>query len=77
MSANQADSDREKQRVTELELSLMHLQKDYESLNEVVLENAKRLDSMSKTIQQLTDRLSAAEDPEPVRNAEDEKPPHY
>ena len=77
MNANQPDSDRDGQRVTELELSLMHLQNDYESLNEVVLENAKRLDSMSNMIQQLTDRISDAKDPEPVRKAEDEKPPHY
>jgi len=55
----------------------MHLQNDYDSLNEVVLENANRLEKMSAMIQQLTARIeTAAGDPAP-RKLEDEKPPHY
>jgi len=77
MNSNQPAGERDKNRLTELELSLMHLQNDFESLNEVVLDNARRIDSMSKLIQKLTDRLEASEDPEPTRNAEDEIPPHY
>jgi len=67
----------QKKRVTELESTMMHLQADYDALNEVVLENANRLEKMSALIQQLTARLeSAASDPAP-RKLEDEKPPHY
>jgi len=66
-----------KQRITELESTLMHLQNDYDSLNEVVLENVNRLEKMSAMIQQLTARIeTAAGDPAP-RKLEDEKPPHY
>lgn len=67
----------QKQRVTGLESTLMHLQNDYDSLNEVVLENANRLEKMASLIQQLTARVeSASSDPAP-RKLEDEKPPHY
>ena len=65
-------------RLTELETSMMHLQNDYDSLNEVVLENARRLEKLTGMLQRLTERVdsSAAESAVP-RNAEDEKPPHY
>ena len=64
-------------RITELELSLMHLQKDFESLSDVVIENGKRLDEVKLLLQRLNDRIDQkAEKPE-VRNLEDEKPPHY
>ncbi len=64
-------------RLTELETSLMHLQSDYDSLNDVVLENAKRLDKLSSLLQKLTSRIEAVTEPVEQRNAEDEKPPHY
>ena len=73
----EAELAKQKQRVTELESTLMHLQNDYDALNEVVLENANRLEQMSASIQRLTARLeSASSDPAP-RKLEDEKPPHY
>ena len=67
----------QKQRVTELESTLMHLQADYDALNEVVLENANRLERMSSMIQQLTARLESAAGDTAPRKLEDEKPPHY
>ena len=71
--------DREKnaQRLTKLETSMMHLQNDFDSLNAVVLENARRLERMANTIQTLSDRLQAAIEPTSERDAEDEIPPHY
>ena len=69
--------DRNEQRLTNLESTIMHLQNDYESLNQVVLETARRLDTMVKRMQQLTDQIAAANDPQPARRPEDEKPPHY
>ena len=67
----------QKERVTGLESTLMHLQNDYDALNEVVLENANRLEKMSSLIQQLTARLEAASTDTAPRKLEDEKPPHY
>lgn len=64
-------------RLTELETSMMHLQNDYDSLSEVVLENARRIEQMAKAIQRLTDRLQASTEPQSDRDAEDEVPPHY
>jgi len=55
----------------------MHLQKDYDALNEVVLENANRLEKMSAMIQQLTARIESASGDTAPRKLEDEKPPHY
>ncbi len=73
MTSNDRDSDR----MTELEFSMMHLQKDFESLNEVVLQNGKRMDELKSLIQRLSDRLDASLDPAEPRSLEDEKPPHY
>ena len=64
-------------RLTNLETSMMHLQNDFETLNEVVLDNARRLERMANTIKALSDRLQAASAPTPQREAEDEVPPHY
>ena len=64
-------------RLTNLETSMMHLQNDVETLNEVVLENARRLERMANTIKALSDRRQAASEPTPQREAEDEVPPHY
>lgn len=66
-----------KQRITELESTLMHFQNDYDALNEVVLENANRLEAMSALIKQLTARIDSASTETPPRKLEDEKPPHY
>lgn len=55
----------------------MHLQNDFESLNEVVLENGRRLDDLQSLLQRLTDKFDAKQADEPERDPEDEKPPHY
>ncbi|MDA7918486.1 SlyX family protein [Mariniblastus sp.] len=70
-------SERNRKRITELESSMMHLQNDYESLNEVVLENVQRLEKMRLIIERLESRLRASSESEPERKAEDEVPPHY
>ena len=66
-----------KERVTELESSQMHFQKDYDSLNEVVLDLANRLERMTLAVERLSRRVEANSEPESPRNLEDEKPPHY
>lgn len=72
---NQVERDRK--RITELESSMMHLQNDYESLNEVVLENVQRLEKMRLIVERLESRLRAGSESESERKAEDEVPPHY
>lgn len=64
-------------RLQAVETSMMHLQKDYDSLNEVVLENVRRMEQLAKSVQRLTDRLDSAAESPTERNAEDERPPHY
>jgi len=65
-------------RLTALESSMMHLQNDYDSLNEAVLENTRRLEKLVVMLERLTQRVDAASaDGSTPRNAEDEKPPHY
>ena len=64
-------------RITDLESSLMHLQNDYDTLNEVVLENANRLEKMTAMIAQLNRRLDSAASDTSGGTLEDEKPPHY
>ena len=73
MEENQNNSDR----INNLEASVMHLQKDYDALNEVVLENVLRIEKLTKTIQGLTDQIQSLSEPRAKRSAEDEIPPHY
>lgn len=64
------------ERVTDAEIALTHLQQDYESLNEVVLEQQKRIEQLEAHIQRLETKIESNSDPE-VRDAEAERPPHY
>jgi uncharacterized coiled-coil protein SlyX len=64
-------------RLQNLELSLMHLQNDYDQLNEVVIDQAKRLDQLQRSIAKLTDQVQASKQPDEPRDPEAEKPPHY
>ncbi|MEL7497139.1 MAG: SlyX family protein [Planctomycetota bacterium] len=65
------------QRLTELETKLTYLQKDYESLNEHVLENTKRLEEIKMIVKRLVDQQQSSQQDSAPRNLEDEKPPHY
>ncbi len=68
----------DQQRITELEITLAHLQRQYDLLNEVVTEQTSRLDRAVKRIEkweQNVDRLKNAV--ETGSDPLDEKPPHY
>ena len=73
MNADGKDSER----ITNLETAIMHLQNDFEALNEVVLSNSRRLDDLQALLQRLTDKFEAQQGETEERNPEDEKPPHY
>lgn len=70
--------DKNTKRLADLESALAYLQKDYDALNETVLENTQRLEQLKNTVDRLTTQLqglaNASSEP---RRIEDEKPPHY
>jgi len=63
-------------RIVETEIALTHLQQDYESLNEVVLQQQKTIEGLLAKVQKLEGKIDANSEPE-VRDAASEKPPHY
>lgn len=65
-------------RVTEVEIQLTHLQRTYEQLNEVVIEQAKDILSLRKQVSKLKEALEESKaQPSAPPEARDEKPPHY
>lgn len=66
------------QRMTELEIQIVHLQRLYEQLNEVVTSQALEADRMQRRIEQLQTQLKEMkEKPSEAIDPLDEKPPHY
>ncbi len=65
-------------RITELEFVVTHLQKTIQDLNEVIIEQGKRIDTMQREVRLLASDLRQVRDSsrEP-RRVEDEIPPHY
>ena len=66
----------DQERLVEAEIALTHLQRDYESLNEVVLGQQRAIKTLSGELAKLQAKLNSSSDPE-VRDAESERPPHY
>lgn len=66
------------ERVTELEIQLAHLQRQYDQLNEVVTEQASLSDRMSRQIRELQEQVKELKT-KPLAEGDplDEKPPHY
>jgi uncharacterized coiled-coil protein SlyX len=71
----EAQISRQNQRLNDLELHTMHMQKDFETLNQVVLEQGKKLDQLLERLKRLTGQLAIVQASMP--EAPDEKPPHY
>lgn len=70
----------EKDRLTELESHLAHLQRFTEQLNEVVTEQAGQLVILRRTVTRLESQIKdLRERPQASEGADlfDEKPPHY
>lgn len=66
------------ERMTELEIHLVHVQRMYDQLNEVVTSQAMEADRMQRRITQLQTQIKELKE-KPVSQADplDEKPPHY
>ena len=66
-----------KARINDLESSLGYLQRDFESQNEMILLDAKRINKLEKAVERLAGKIETMSNPESIRDLEDEKPPHY
>jgi SlyX protein len=65
------------ERVVDLELLVTHLQRDIETLNQVVLDQRKELDALQRLIARLDDRVAQMGEGDEPRDLVAEKPPHY
>ncbi len=72
-------SSEDSDRIAQLEFDLVHLQRLYDQLNEVVTEQALTSDGMRRTIIELTKQVKAekGKSSEESIDIENEKPPHY
>jgi len=65
-------------RVTELEEALTHQQRTVDDLNQVVLQQERRIAAFEATIARLTSELATLSDSAIERRTlEDDRPPHY
>ena len=64
-------------RITELEIRFSEQQKTIDDLNEVVLEQGKRIDLLESRLTMLKAKLDAFAEPGLVDPRASEKPPHY
>jgi SlyX protein len=72
-----ADADRQVERLTELEMLVMHLQHDLEQMNEVVLRQQAEIDKLKTTISRLQEDLSGLAEDQDGAGPPLERPPHY
>ena len=66
----------EADRINDLEQQCMYLQRDFETLNQVVLEQGRQLDQIKLMLEQMGQRIDGAQTYQPP-SLQDEKPPHY
>jgi SlyX protein len=64
-------------RVVELENLVTHLERDLDTLNEVLLSQQKQLDTLGKLVARLDDRVARLGDDDEPRDPTEERPPHY
>ncbi len=64
-------------RVTELEILVMHMQADFQKINSVVLDQQREIDALTKSLDRLGSKVDKlGEEPE-KRDPLQERPPHY
>ncbi len=65
-------------RLNDLEMLFMDLQRTVESLDEVVRQQHRRLDTLEQAVVRLAGHMDhTADEPDQVRATLDERPPHY
>ena len=67
----------EASRLTDVEMSLTHLQKDFETLSDTVWQQNKLLESLNRKIESLTRQMQSSDEGDEERDLLAEKPPHY
>jgi SlyX protein len=72
MSDNAAEA-----RIEALEVRVAHQERVIEDLNTSVTEQWKRIDTLSKQVERMMDRLQRVEDTVPSSDAPEPPPPHY
>ncbi len=66
------------ERITHLEMMVMHLQKTVSDLDASILDQHRRIESMQREMLRLANDLRSARDMAiEIRRPEDEIPPHY
>ena len=67
-----------KNRLNNIEMSLGYLQRDFESQNEMILVDAKRILKLEETVKRLNETVELLSSQSNLPGKpEDEKPPHY
>lgn len=65
-------------RINDIEVKLEYLQRDYETQNEMLIVDAKRILKLEKAVKRLAETVELhSSSSELPRKPEDEKPPHY
>lgn len=64
-------------RLTNLEMSVAHLQHDLDTLGKAVLDNTEKLDQVFSMFKRINAQMENAVNEQQDRKPEDEKPPHY
>ncbi len=64
-------------RLVEVELSLTHLQHDFDKLNGVVLSQQSVIDDLYKELSRAHALIEALEEGPEIRDPEAERPPHH
>ena len=65
-------------RINDLEMKLEYLQRDYETQNEMLLVDAKRILQLEAIVKRLGETVELmSSNSESPKSLEDEKPPHY
>jgi SlyX protein len=65
------------ERLVTLELLVTHLERDLATLNSVLLDQQKEIESLKRLVNRLDDRVTRLADDEEQRDPGEERPPHY
>ena len=76
-SARDMPDSNSEERLVKLEFLVTHLEHELATMNSVVLEQQKQIDTLKRTAARLDDRVARLADDEERRDPGEERPPHY
>jgi SlyX protein len=65
------------ERVTELEIKVVHLEDYVDVLNDTLIRQQAHIEKLEQRVDRLNERLRATAQGQPEGDPADEKPPHY